>query len=1264
LVAALVAACSATAPGQEPAALSVARSIAAQGSSPALATLLAPAGEGLLPDADAFTSPGWRLASAGRFDALGARLGSTAGAPFDVGVSQVERLRLRLTREGVADVPATADRGRLVYEDAWPASDAILAASETSFEEAILVHDATAPREFAWQIELPSGISGVRDDGAGGLFWLDSSGDLALHLPRPVALDAAGNARPAAVRFDAGRLVVSYDPAGATFPLLIDPAFETAFWVRAQPATSPPARTLPAMSYDATRGVTVLFGGQGQGDLDDTWEWDGTSWTQQCATSPCNKSGNLPTPRPGAAMAFDPVHAVTLLFGGGENAMEQNDTWTWNGTAWTDVCAGTAACTPPTPRTQSSLVFYAGSGRAVLFGGEQNQCDSNCPPDCGPSPLDETWTWNGATWTQEKPTTMPPARYGAVIVEDTTIGAPFLFGGFTPGSFTPGLADSWTWNASTAAWTPLCAQAPCVPPPARGDQAMAFDTTTKKTVVFGGSTNVGNPTLLADTWQWDGSAWSGVTAASAPSPRDQAGSVYDAKRARVVVFGGEVAGTPVAETWEYHSNGAACTADAQCDTGHCVDGVCCETTCGACQACDQVASLEPGPPSPGPVATPGVCSAVTNAQDPDSCTGGMTCDADGQCKAASGRTCTVPSDCASGSCIGGCCDGVSPCVPPDAGVDGGVPPSGDGGSPSSSGGATPGGSGGKGGGCGCRAVGGEGGGGGGAGGPWPPGALLVAAALLVVARRGRSRRALAGVAGSCFAAACSLVTPLDSLDSQHATDGGAGAVDAAADVVSPLHDGAPDAPRDASLDTAAPVPDAAAGADAGPPPTPPGHPASWSLRFGDSQDQHVYAVAADSAGDLFVAGAFAGSIDFGGGHALASSGGDDAFVAMLDPQGTAVWAKSFGDAADGGANPQRAYGLAVDAAGDVFVCGAFAGTLLATASPVPAEEGLDAFVVKLDATGTVQWVKAFAGPGDQSASGIAADAMGNTVVEGAFEYSMAVNGTTFPSTGGFDAFTVRLNANGNPLWTTTFGGPDDQLGTSVGIADSGAPFTTGSFGGRANVGATLDAGVATSAGGYDVFLASFAPNNGSPGVVAYFGDPADQYGYALAVDSLGSGHVVVAGPFAGTLTFGAQPLVSAGLHDVFVARFDLSGAPAWGVRIGDPQEQIAYGAAIDLGGNVLVAGSLQGTATFGSETVVGAGGDDALLAKLDPDGKPLWIDRFGDPSEQTATAVTTTLAGGAYDVVLAGNFEGTIDLGAGPLTSQGGSDFFLAVFPP
>jgi hypothetical protein len=1265
-LAALGASCAPAAKDAEPAALTSARSLAAASSderAAGLTSLLAPADGSWELAGDEVTSSGWRAAADGRFDALGARLPVAADGVIDVGVSRVARLQLHLVMGGVRSVPAQVDHGRVIYEDAWPSSDAVVVASDTTFEELVLLRDAGAPRELAWRVDLPEGIAGARDDGFGGLFWDDASGDARLHTPRPFLLDATGAKVDARVRLAEGSLVVSYDAAGVTFPALLDPAIESAFWELRQPAASPPARVQPALAFDSARGKTVLFGGQGAGagqppPLGDTWEWDGTTWAQKCTAAPCTTAGNAPTARPGAAMAFDAVHASTLLFGGGATGMEQNDTWSWDGTAWTALCTA-AACMPPMPRTQATMTFYAGSGRAVLFGGSINSCDGNCPPSCGPGPLNETWIWNGATWQSASPATNPPARYGAGMAYDATGAVSVLFGGYGgPGT----LGDTWTWNGTTAAWTQVCAAAGCTDPPSRGNLAMAYDSVTSKTVVFGGSTNMGPSGQLADGWQWSGTAWSAFTGVPGPVARDQAAMTYDSKRARIVMFGGSVGGTPVSETWELHSHGAACTADTQCETGHCVDGVCCETVCGTCQRCDQVASLEPGPPVPGPVASPGVCSAVTGGPDPDSCTGGMTCDADGQCKAAAGRICAVPSDCASGSCIAGCCDGLTPCVPADAGTpeagaaaDGGTTP------------ATPGK---HAGGCGCTTVGGAD--------RWPLGAgCAFLAAIVAVARRRRARvgRAQRGRAhdarrrlGACAAAtvamgsaaSCSLVTPLDSLSADYPADSSA--------TTDALHDAPGDVPADALLeaphDAQAPLPDGTTVPDASPG-TPPGHPATWSRRFGDSQDQRVYAIAADTAGDLYVAGAFSGAIDFGGAIALASTGGQDAFVAMLDSTGQGLWARSLGDAADSGTNDQLAFGVAVDSAGNAYVCGSFEGTLATgTSTTLASAGGRDGFAVKLNATGVVQWARAFAGPGDQAALGIAVDASGNSVVEGSFEQTMSVAGSTLGSRGGFDAFTAKLNGSGNPAWLVPFGGVADQVGTAVAIADGGAAFATGYFAGQGNVGGDYDAGIVVSAGGFDVARYSLASNNGATTGAGMLGDSANQYGYAVAVDAIGAGHLVVAGPFQGALGVGSPPLQSAGLDDVFVAKFDLSGVAQWAARFGDPEEQIAYGTAIDLGGNVLVTGSMRGTATLGTETITAAGGDDAVLAKLDPDGKPLWIDRFGDGSDQVGTAVTTVLVNGNYDVVLAGNFAGQIDLGAGALTSQGGQDFFVASFGP
>ncbi|MDC3956593.1 hypothetical protein [Polyangium jinanense] len=94
------------------------------------------------------------------------------------------------------------------------------------------------------------------------------------------------------------------------------------------------------------------------------------------------------------------------------------------------------------------------------------------------------------------------------------------------------------------------------------------------------------------------------------------------------------------------AQGKLCGADAECLSGHCVDGVCCDTDCtGTCMACDLAA-------------TPGVCSFVASGQTDDTCTGAdEVCDGAGACKTAQGKLCGADAECLSGNCVDGvCCD--------------------------------------------------------------------------------------------------------------------------------------------------------------------------------------------------------------------------------------------------------------------------------------------------------------------------------------------------------------------------------------------------------------------------------------------------------------------------------------------------------------------------------------------------------------------------------------------------------------------------------
>jgi hypothetical protein len=91
--------------------------------------------------------------------------------------------------------------------------------------------------------------------------------------------------------------------------------------------------------------------------------------------------------------------------------------------------------------------------------------------------------------------------------------------------------------------------------------------------------------------------------------------------------------------------GVACTINAQCATGSCVDGVCCSSAaCGGCQSCAVAGSL-------------GACSSLPKlTEDPrSSCVGTMACDGDGHCAEVNGNACSSTSDCVSGFCVDGVC---------------------------------------------------------------------------------------------------------------------------------------------------------------------------------------------------------------------------------------------------------------------------------------------------------------------------------------------------------------------------------------------------------------------------------------------------------------------------------------------------------------------------------------------------------------------------------------------------------------------------------
>jgi hypothetical protein len=252
-------------------------------------------------------------------------------------------------------------------------------------------------------------------------------------------------------------------------------------WREQLPAMTPPARAEHAMAFDTSRARTVMFGGaradpssSGAITLDDTWEWDGAAWQER---TPATR----PLARQGHAMAYDAARAKTLLIGGkASDGLGFADQCEWDGTSWT--CA-TLAVSPvsSTLRSDFALAYDAARRTVVLYGGRATSGAA----------LGDTWEWDGEDWTDRTPRMgpAPSARAGHTLSYDTTRQRVVLFGGQTSAV---ALNDTWEWDGTS--WTKLL---PAPEPAPRHHHAMIYDTARRTLVMFAGHDN---KTERGDTW--------------------------------------------------------------------------------------------------------------------------------------------------------------------------------------------------------------------------------------------------------------------------------------------------------------------------------------------------------------------------------------------------------------------------------------------------------------------------------------------------------------------------------------------------------------------------------------------------------------------------------------------------------------------------------------------------------------------------------------------------------------------------------------------
>ncbi len=288
----------------------------------------------------------------------------------------------------------------------------------------------------------------------------------------------------------------------------------------------------------------------------------------------------------------------------------------------------------------------------------------------------------------------------------------------------------------------------------------------------------------------------------------------------------------------------------------------------------------------------------------------------------------------------------------------------------------------------------------------------------------------------------------------------------------------------------------------------------WNTFLGASNSDYAYAIAADSGGNVTVAGQ---SYSTWGSPVRAYSAACDGFVAKLNSAGTVTWNTFLG----GSGNDYIHYGLALDGSGNIFVAGTSAAAWGAPLRAYTASD--DAFAAKLDTSGNLLWNTFLGGSGSDYGLDIALDAGGNIYLSGTGDAAWGSPIRAY--TGDADAFAVKLDAGGGLLWNTFLGGSGIDYGYSVAVDGSGNVYV----GGHSSAAWGTPERAYTS--GYDAFAAKLDVG-GALLWNTFLGGSGDDYGYAVAVDGIGN---VYLGGYSGA-SWGTPVRAYTSGNDAFAAK--------------------------------------------------------------------------------------------------------------------------------
>jgi hypothetical protein len=420
---------------------------------------------------------------------------------------------------------------------------------------------------------------------------------------------------------------------------------------------------------------------------------------------------------------------------------------------------------------------------------------------------------------------------------------------------------------------------------------------------------------------------------------------------------------------------------------------------------------------------------------------------------------------------------------------------------------------------------------------------------------------------------------------------------------------------------------------------------AYSTFIGGNGGDAAYAIAVDSAGNAYIAGA-TNSTNFPvstSPYQKATGGSSDAFITEFDPAGGKLVFSTY----LGGNGFDKANGVVVDSSGNIYVVGY-------TASPnFPTTKGVfqtsyggngNAFVAKLAAGGaTLTYSTYFGGNGGDFGLGIAIDSSGDAFLTGSTQSTNFPVAQAFQNAlaGGSDAFVAELKPDGSaPVFSSYLGGSAADSGQAIALDGNGYIYVSG-FTYSTNFPTALPL-QGQNGGGVDAFVTKISPNGASVVYSTYLGGSGNDRAYGLAVDP--SGNMYLAGDTTSAnfpATSAAFQPANAGGDDAFVAKIAANGKTLdYATYLGGSGTDQAFGIAVDGSGDAYVTGYTLSSnfplenpfdGTFGGGTCDNTPCADAFVTEVNPQGSGLVYSSYlGGSGADFGQGITVDAGGNAY----------------------------------